>query len=135
MKVKLIDGDFTKAPNPYMQAILKVGDPVPEAGKEYVVIGHGDIHGVSSYELEGFDYSSYGWSPALFKASRFEVIDSPFEPNAILPDGTLVRQTQMYVSMAYKMPKQKLPRKLKKRWKNGMLFVHKGDFGIKPLVK
>lgn len=123
MIVKLIDGDFSNPPkNSILEAVLKVGDPLPEEGKEYEVIGSSAL----GYELAGFDYSAYPGGIMLFKKERFEIVDDTFVPNAI-HDGQLVREERLYLS--FSMPSEfitKLPRKKKKMIKKyGQFFTYK----------
>lgn len=68
--------------------IILVGDDflLGEVGKEYEVIGSGNLNGKPCYELEGIDASNYGIK-LLHEKDRFEIIDDSFVPNAYMKEG------------------------------------------------
>lgn len=131
MKVKCINDDWSNVlPNTIAAYVLKVGDPMPEKGKEYEVIGVSE----AGYELGGLDFSAYPGGRMLFKKERFEISDDTFVPNAVY-NGTPVRMVNMYFSLSFpKSAMGKMPRKMKKRFKkHGFLFTHPAHKLVSPI--
>lgn len=130
MIVRCIDDDWSTVPEGSVhRAVLAVGDPMPEKGKEYKVKGYVHVEReLVGYELEGLDYSNYPGGTLLFKKERFEKVRDSYELNHYDPDFGACELTTMYCTMSFPNLKiGKMPRKKKKHFKKyGMRFIHKG---------
>lgn len=103
MRVRCIDDHYSEEDKgDLISAILKVGDDhlLVKKGQQYNVIGFAHFtNGNRCYELEEINTLEYGYDKKLvFKDHRFEIVDTPFEPNAVdKSSGNLCRNVNFYM--------------------------------------